>query len=275
MPPKKRKAATATAPAVELKPEPKHVVGVDPSLCCPAMCRLDTASNTATICWWPTRKREERLPELQRLEAVDGGRWSVVLRRMAPMPEQDQHCMGRARDVSRALAALLDEPEGATTDNTRVATEGYAFGAGQNKKRGAGHSHRLAELGGVVRQTLFLRGYAWAEHPPTTVKKHFSGKGFADKEAMLDAFLDKHKMPDVSTRFGFVDNAPFDHPVEDVVDAFAVALLELDRATGASQPPKPKPPKKRKKRAVPGAIDVRPVDNDGRERAGGFHQQPE
>jgi hypothetical protein len=262
MPPsakKKRKRSPASAsPAEPLKPEPSHVVGIDPSLRCPALCRLDTAENLATICWWPTRKREARVPELQRLPVVAGGRWTVLLRRMPAMPDDDSHCMGRARDVSRALAALLDEPDGASPENTRVATEGYAFGAGSGKSRGAGHSHRLAELGGVIRQSLFLRGYAWSEHPPTSIKKHFSGRGGADKEAMLGAFLDRHKMPDVSTRFGFVDNAPFDHPVEDVVDAFAAAVLELDRATGASQPPKPKPPKKRRKKCVapPDAIVV-------------------
>jgi Holliday junction resolvasome RuvABC endonuclease subunit len=68
-----------------------------------------------------------------------------------------------------------------------VVLEGYAF-ARPNQ------AHQLGELGGVIRLELFERGIPFVEIAPATLKLFATGRGNADKGAMIAAAI---------RRFGF------------------------------------------------------------------------
>lgn len=63
-----------------------------------------------------------------------------------------------------------------------VVLEGYAF-ARPNQ------AHQLGELGGVVRAALWERRIPFVEVPPSVLKKYATGKGNADKGAVLAAAI--------------------------------------------------------------------------------------
>lgn len=66
-----------------------------------------------------------------------------------------------------------------------VVLEGYAFSAH------ASHAHELGELGGVVRVALADAGIPFVDIPPASLKLFATGKGNANKEAMLAAAIRK------------------------------------------------------------------------------------
>lgn len=62
-----------------------------------------------------------------------------------------------------------------------VIVEGYSF----NSKNS--HAHALGELGGVVRLAFWRRGIAWIDVPPTNRARFATGKGNANKAAVVSA----------------------------------------------------------------------------------------
>jgi len=64
-----------------------------------------------------------------------------------------------------------------------VVIEGYSMGTA----RQSSHAHGLGELGGVIRLALWEAGIAYADVPPACLKKYATGKGNANKEAVLIA----------------------------------------------------------------------------------------
>ena len=86
--------------------------------------------------------------------------------------------------------------------------EGYALGM----PRGASSIADLAELGGVIRLGLYRAGMRFVDVPPARLKKFACGVGNAKKDEVR---LQVYK------RWGF------EHPSNDVVDAYALARLGL------------------------------------------------
>lgn len=64
-----------------------------------------------------------------------------------------------------------------------VVIEGYSFGAKGNAVI------NLGELGGVIRWTLWDRGYTYLEVPPASLKMFATGKGNAKKDEVLAAAI--------------------------------------------------------------------------------------
>lgn len=62
-----------------------------------------------------------------------------------------------------------------------IVIEGYSFGSR------ASQAHALGELGGIVRFELWKDEDAYADVPPTVLKKFATGKGNAPKDAVLVA----------------------------------------------------------------------------------------
>lgn len=89
----------------------------------------------------------------------------------------------------------------------KAMVEGYAFGT-------HGNLANIAELSGILKHHLWLRNIFMEEVPPSTLKKYATGKGNADKIAMMAAALSKHGIK-------FDDN--------NICDAFWLARLGLDK----------------------------------------------
>ena len=92
----------------------------------------------------------------------------------------------RARGPRR-LAEIRDAVLDYVYDSDVVVLEGYSY-ASQNK------AHQVGELGGVIRLSLYTARTPYVEVPPAMLKKFATGKGNADKDAVLAAAI---------RRFGF------------------------------------------------------------------------
>ncbi len=87
----------------------------------------------------------------------------------------------------RRLAEIRDAVEELAFEADVVVLEGYSYAS-------ANQAHQIGELGGVIRLTLWQRRKPFVEVPPAVLKKFATGKGNADKDAMLAAAI---------RRFGF------------------------------------------------------------------------
>lgn len=105
---------------------------------------------------------------------------------------------------------------------TEINIEGYAFAA-------SGVITLIAEATGCTKQALYHKGYKFNLIAPTSVKKHFTGLGRADKDVMYQHFVEKT---------GFKLNGIFKSksdkvgsPVSDMVDAYALSLYQSSDST--------------------------------------------
>lgn len=97
-----------------------------------------------------------------------------------------------------------------------IALEGYAYGA-------TGRVFSLAENTGVLKYKIYELGKPLTIFTPSEVKKHFSGKGNADKNAMHDAFIKKTA---VDLRAVISPNKmDITSPVSDLVDSYAICRM--------------------------------------------------
>lgn len=189
--------------------EPRWCVGMDLSLRCPSVAIVDRETGVTTVLWWTQRKRED---VLNVRHTVSKNVWWV---RFPTLVETDATgCMGRATQMRNDIASVLSELE---PSRTRVQIEGYAFGSSDS-----GHASRLAELGGVIKSYLFENKFKYAEVPPTSVKKFWSGSGRADKSEMIKTARTKgYPVDEMQT--DMLLKEVHDHPLEDIVDAIAIA----------------------------------------------------
>lgn len=82
---------------------------------------------------------------------------------------------------------ILDVLESLNLENVELlAIEGISFGS-----FGRGYSN-LCELQGIIRNTLWLKGKKILIFPPTTVKKHMTGKGNTKKNMIPLAAQNKY-----------------------------------------------------------------------------------
>jgi len=87
----------------------------------------------------------------------------------------------KGRTGERRLSFIRDRVLGwAEVTGGLVAIEGYAYAR-------ANQAHQIGELGGVVRLALHDAGVEFIEVAPSSVKKYATGKGNANKNAMLVA----------------------------------------------------------------------------------------
>ncbi|MDX1532779.1 MAG: crossover junction endodeoxyribonuclease RuvC [Nitrosopumilaceae archaeon] len=95
----------------------------------------------------------------------------------------------------------------------QVAIEGYSMGS-------KGAVFNIGENTGILKHKLWQNDIEFITPAPTTVKKHFSGKGNAKKEAMLDAFDNRFDL-DLRTILNYT-RKNIESPIGDVVDSVAV-----------------------------------------------------
>lgn len=92
-----------------------------------------------------------------------------------------------------------------------ILIEDYAFAA-------KGRVFNLAENCGLLKYLLYKEGYRFATVAPSVIKKHATGKGNANKEAMWLAFFELTEI-DLIGVYGPVSRK-LGSPVTDIIDAF-------------------------------------------------------
>lgn len=141
---------------------------------------------------------------------------------------------GRWTRLDHVVTDLIQWIEGLAPVSVprRVHIEGYAYGIG-----GSSAVSTLCELGGVLRWHLHTRGWAWEQLSPSSVKKHWTGDGRAGKPDMAA------RMPHLAALVTLLGCEARQHPLEDVVDAWAIH----DAGRVGIAPKPPRKPKKRKR----------------------------
>lgn len=95
---------------------------------------------------------------------------------------------------------------------TNVCLEGYAMGSSK------GLVFNIAENGGLLKHKLYKNNISCITPAPTTIKKHFTGKGNAKKENMHEALQQKQNISIID----ILKVKSFDSPVSDIVDSYAL-----------------------------------------------------
>lgn len=89
----------------------------------------------------------------------------------------------------------------------------------------------LVELGGILRSLLWLKGHRdFIEMSASSIKLFFSGNGKADKQDMYQAYRKIWCGPDLYSTHGLKEESTYKHvphPLEDEMDALAIALFTL------------------------------------------------
>ena len=103
-----------------------------------------------------------------------------------------------------------------------VGIEGYAFGA-------VGRVFQIAENAGLFKHKLYEKGIPFDVYAPTMIKKFASGKGNANKEAMIEAF-EKEVSIDIREKCGIINKSW--NPITDIVDAYYICKFGFYQQNG-------------------------------------------
>ena len=98
-----------------------------------------------------------------------------------------------------------------------VCMEDYSFGS-------VGMVFSIAEITGFVRYRLWKMGKAPYLVAPSQVKKWATGKGNANKEAMITAFTRTTGI-DLVEKLPLNKQKPFSSPISDIVDSYYIACF--------------------------------------------------
>lgn len=198
----------------------KTIVGVDWSLNCPAACALaaDGSFNESKFYFLTRRKRDE-----------DVVRANI---KCQVIPEYNSEEERYHQNTELMVHWIMQFP------NPIVYLEGYAMGA-------KGLVFNIAECTGLLKHKLWDFGVGFEIVAPPTVKKHATGKGNADKEAMFKAFRMAGN-PDLMQFYFQKHGAKVASPVTDIVDAYYLA-----RYGAAAVIPSPTVPNEEKSYASP------------------------
>lgn len=104
---------------------------------------------------------------------------------------------------------------------SKVALEGYSMGS-------KGKIFEIGENTGLLKHRLYESGIQFITPAPTTIKKHFQGKGNAKKEQMLDAFNERFDL-DLKTIMAY-NRTKIESPIGDVVDSVAITDYLISNA---------------------------------------------
>jgi hypothetical protein len=194
------------------------IYGIDMSIENPSLTRIRWADRTILIVAYRNRVSEHN--PLPKSWSWQNG-WTVSYElRERPDVRKDLsiHRFNRYQAWIQDLMTYVSLPVSASDI---VAIEHYAFNAASTLA-----TTLLYELGATLRMSLVQAGLSVVEFPPTTVKKLFCGNGRADKGDMYRMF-ESIGMPDPFGAIGLKASNMYSHvphPVEDMVDSFAVAM---------------------------------------------------
>lgn len=220
-----------------LRKETRTIIGIDMSLSNPGLCVMDPTLRTIHLYCFRNRKKETVATSYLDQPGSPFHHWLVEV---TILEDPVNHENGKRRfDFSlfrferyenriQALMAVIGDNR---KKNKLVGIEGYSF-----KSKATQAETALKELGGCLRRSLCHFQHEIMELPPSTVKKIFSGVGKSDKNEMYRCYRETYRLPDLFKCMNIAasDQVYLDdpeknipHPIEDMVDALAVALSLL------------------------------------------------
>jgi Holliday junction resolvasome RuvABC endonuclease subunit len=101
----------------------------------------------------------------------------------------------------------------------KVFIEGYSYGS-------VGKVFNLAENMGLLKHKLWKNGFRFSEIPPTTIKKHATGKGNATKDIMNSQYITEGG-PDLRTLFKMTPSQW--NPTSDIIDSYYVLKTGVEK----------------------------------------------
>lgn len=180
----------------------KVIAGIDYSMSSPAICIYDTS-------------KEFKFENLLFFSLYDGAkRTHGVHGNIEISGHQKWECSEqRYRQIADWAVNILIKHK-----VQEVTLEGYAMGAS------SGLVFNIAENTSVLKQKLYDLGLKYTAPAPSAVKKNFTGKGNANKQAMCEEFY---------KRFGvkpheIFNGKQYDSPENDIVDSVANLCMHPD-----------------------------------------------
>lgn len=173
-------------------------VGIDYSMTCPAITVMDP-DGVVTHFISPTRKGEGT------------GRSGFISWIGYPYPSYSS--------PEERFDLLASWAVGKCLEASGIVIEDYAMGA-------KGKVFHLGENCGLLKHKLWSAGLSFHTVPPSVLKKHATGKGNADKCAMIEAFV-KRTNVDIAAAMGTPSGCG--SPVSDLVDSYYLADYALTR----------------------------------------------
>lgn len=204
------------------------VVGLDMSLSNPGICIVQPIQKKITLFYFRNRKLEHNGIKKITDEKSCFYNWFIEIICLEQHSDDELKELGSSEKcnqymarISMIITSILSVSKSC---NTLVGIEHYSYNSIMSNAYST-----LMELGGCMRVALSSNFYRYEEISPTAIKKLFSGNGKAKKDTMYDAYQHKYHMPDMCEMIGLggktYKHVP--HPVEDLVDAFAVALSTI------------------------------------------------
>lgn len=184
-------------------------VGIDYSLSSPAVCispSEDVSFFTCQFYFLTTKKKYEGT--WNNIYGDLHKPWDCAEERYHNISSWVMECMSK-QDTQFGLQAIQE-----------VIIEDYAMGA-------KGRVFHIGENGGALKMRLYRNQIKYSTISPAEVKKFATGKGNANKEAMYEAFLERHKY--VLKLKDILGQDTLDSPVTDIVDAYYICKAGIER----------------------------------------------
>lgn len=172
--------------------------GIDFSMTCPAITIGSSSDFSKCKSFFYTDKKK-----------FEGNLGHDIFGMMMIPYENEMERYGNISDWAMAIMRKFNVSE--------VCIEGYSMGS-------KGNVFNIGENTGILKYNLWKAGIKYHTVAPTQAKKHFSGKGNANKCAMHDAFEEKTGISIVDMLGVGADK----NPVSDVVDSYAMLNYGLE-----------------------------------------------
>lgn len=176
--------------------------GIDYSLTCPAITVSKSKNFKDCKTFYYTDKKKVV------------GKFKNEIYGIQHVPYESQ--MERIDNISKWAMSIINK------FNVKYAcVEDYSFGS-------KGRVFHLAENTGLLKWNLWKANIKVITPKPTEVKKYFTGKGNANKDAMYESFLIKTSV-DLTL---ILDQKPDSNPISDIVDSYAMLCYMIDSEGG-------------------------------------------
>lgn len=179
------------------------IAGIDFSMSCPAICVYDTSKElTFKNCkFFYLIGQKSKVGSFKNMHGFEHSEYACS-------EERFNNISDWAMSVLKAAKVK------------RVCLEGYSFGSRSSSMT------NIAENTGVLKHKMWKEGIDFIIPAPTTIKKHFSGKGNANKQMMYESGREFDKtIPDVLELYNWKIDAS---PMADIVDSYAMVHYLID-----------------------------------------------